>query len=279
MIINHLAYTDNFGYVAVGMGTIAISVDGSHWKNLVKTSVGAMGYNYTASSQFDSGEVRVIGNESPFVVITADGTLKIKKVIIQEKLTSISVKNNHIVAAGTSGTLRTLDTRTIIKNCGAISEHPAIILIEHSDGTEVIRVGAEITIYNKRGRLTKSVHVNEDLRSVCMSDDGRFVAVGAGGSIMVASSPSEWNRIRPITGETLNSVAYGNGVFVAVGDFGTICVSSDLLNWNMSERPITEGLSSVCYSQRNREFLAAGTYTFMKSSDGITWNKVERFGI
>ena len=61
---------------------------------------------------------------------------------------------------------------------------------------------------------------------------GKFLAVGANGTVLASPDAADWTIARPDTAlNPLIAIAYGNGVFVAVDDTGTIMTSSDASLW------------------------------------------------
>ena len=90
---------------------------------------------------------------------------------------------------------------------------------------------------------------------------------------VTAQIPWAWSNSLP-QGNSLNSVAYGNGLYVAVGESGTTMVSADGAQWtvNPSLGPYT--LNAVTYA--NGAFLAvgfnSGSASIVGSSvDGVHW--------
>jgi hypothetical protein len=79
-----------------------------------------------------------------------------------------------------------------------------------------------------RGRAgttwTLRVPGSNDLHGVTYGN-GRFVAVGSGGTILTSPDGVKWTRRTSGTNNLLYGVTYGNGLFVAVGDRGTILTS------------------------------------------------------
>ena len=55
--------------------------------------------------------------------------------------------------------------------------------------------------------------------------NGRFVAVGNGGTILTSPDGVNWTRRTSGTRSWLGGVTYGNGTFVAVGEEGIILTS------------------------------------------------------
>src|SRR5262245_61384773 len=71
---------------------------------------------------------------------------------------------------------------------------------------------------------SQSAGMTNDLHGVTFGD-GRFVAVGTRGIIIVSVDGAQWQVSDSSTASTLWGVAYGGGRFVAVGEGGTIVTS------------------------------------------------------
>jgi len=98
---------------------------------------------------------------------------------------------------------------------------------------------------------------------------GKFVVVGAGGTILSSTDGANWVD-RTIGGpQELRSVTYGNGKFVAVGVSGAVRYSTDGDNWTATTAP--GNLNSVSYG--NGLFAAVGeSRTIITSTNGSTWS-------
>jgi hypothetical protein len=108
--------------------------------------------------------------------------------------------------------------------------------------------------------------------------DGRYVVVGATGSILTSEQGTEWQRVESGTKQSLSGVASGNSRFVAVGNGGTILTSPDGRNWQIAQQE-GEGVDrpwiwSVTYG--DGRFVAVGdSLTAWVSTDGMTWRTVQ----
>ncbi len=101
---------------------------------------------------------------------------------------------------------------------------------------------------------------------------GRFVAVGASGSILTSSNGSSWSFAGSPTTSLLYGVTYGNGVFVASGQAGTIVSSSNGTSWTQRTSGVTNLLYCAAYG--GGRFVVVGTAgAILSSSDGTTWTK------
>lgn len=90
--------------------------------------------------------------------------------------------------------------------------------------------------------------------------NGRYVAIGGGysegdcprqnlkGSVATSTDGQRWIKQFPITSETLNGVAFGNGLFVTVGTKGAVLTSTNGLEWEAQTltpegRPTLNGIT------------------------------------
>ena len=96
--------------------------------------------------------------------------------------------------------------------------------------------------------------------------NGRFVAVGYGGTVLVSTNGTDWaTHLRfDAHGEPIHmgAVAFGNGVFVATKSYYGTWVSTNGVNWGQSTAP---GADSVVFCG---DVFHVGTST---SSNGLDW--------
>lgn len=91
-----------------------------------------------------------------------------------------------------------------------------------------------------------SVPTTADLWSVCYGN-GRFVAVGTGGTILTSPDGLTWTSQASGTTNWLVAVANCDGRFIAVGDQGIILTSSDGVTWTQraSGGPRLNGVADI----------------------------------
>src|ERR1019366_9034502 len=77
--------------------------------------------------------------------------------------------------------------------------------------------------------------------------NGTWLAVGAGGTILVSTNLTTWGSARAVTTNKLNGVLYADGIFVAVGDSATIITSPDGLNWTTQIVPANLGVTGFLH--------------------------------
>jgi len=107
---------------------------------------------------------------------------------------------------------------------------------------------------------------------------GKFVVVGAGGTILTSSDGILWTARTSGTTKLLRGVIFAGGQFVAVGNEGTVLTSPDGIAWTArfsgppggSGTNLTQDLYGVAYS--GSLCLVSGSLgTIITSADGITW--------
>jgi len=89
-----------------------------------------------------------------------------------------------------------------------------------------------------------------------------------------AASFQVWHpRNSGATDRTLNAVAYGNGRFVAVGTGGTVVVSTNGVDWVARPSGVTRDLNAVTFAD-GRFFVGGRNGTMIQSGDGDSWTSV-----
>jgi hypothetical protein len=112
--------------------------------------------------------------------------------------------------------------------------------------------------------------LGNDLLDVAYGN-GRFVAVGQDGTILVSSDGVTWTN-RSVDWNNLLAVTFGNGLFVAVGYFGGLLTSPDGEHWTkpMVPNPYPRDLLDVTFG--NGRFVAVGAGVVW-SADGVHWQE------
>src|SRR4030095_15366290 len=101
--------------------------------------------------------------------------------------------------------------------------------------------------------------------------NGRFVAVGQGGTILVSGDGVTWTN-RSVEWDNLVAIAFGNGVFVAVGFLGGLLTSPDGEHWIKPAAPTgvyPRELLGVSFG--NGRFVAVGNGIVVWSTDAVHW--------
>lgn len=102
---------------------------------------------------------------------------------------------------------------------------------------------------------------------------GRYVAVGEGGTLLVSSDGSHWQRRPAAVAAALRAVAFGGGWFVAVGDGGAAARSANGIDWEAVDTGGTTTLYHVGHGDAG--FVAAGGLTLLASADGGAWQEID----
>jgi hypothetical protein len=104
------------------------------------------------------------------------------------------------------------------------------------------------------------------------SDLSIYVCVGNSGAIVTgATAAGAWTSRTSGTANNLFCVAYGNGKFVAVGASGTIRYSTTGLTWTGATSGTTEALYSVCWTG-SYFIACGSTGALLRSAGGVTWS-------
>ena len=130
-------------------------------------------------------------------------------------------------------------------------------------------VGTTWTLVRTGGGLKSPAGTTgEDLQKVAWGD-GRFVAVGGGGTIVHSVDGETWTGANVSATEDLADVTWGDGRFVAVGG-STIIHSTDGVTWKAASAATEANLSSVTYGA-DRFVAVAYDGTILYSVNGDHW--------
>jgi hypothetical protein len=98
----------------------------------------------------------------------------------------------------------------------------------------------------------------------------KFVAVGAGGTVLRSTDGLNWSKRLSNTSRDLASVAFGNGTWVAVGSGGLVLNSADASFFTLGSSGTEISLRSVTYG--NGFFVAVGdSGAILRSTNGVNW--------
>src|SRR4029077_9314242 len=104
-----------------------------------------------------------------------------------------------------------------------------------------------------------------DLFAVAFGN-GRYIAVGANGTMLTSPGGNTWTAIAPTTGADLRGVTFGSILatattpatsrFVAVGSAGALVTSPDGVTWTAQAPIATNNLTGVVHGT---QFVAVGS--------------------
>jgi hypothetical protein len=120
--------------------------------------------------------------------------------------------------------------------------------------------------------------IKANLNAVAANSQGRFVAVGDGGTATTTTDGISWAALVLGTNKNMHGIECNAGTFIAVGDAGTILRSTDGQVWTERSAPMgTVNLYDVACS--GSRWLAVGANgnagaIFVSDDDGMTWSMV-----
>lgn len=97
----------------------------------------------------------------------------------------------------------------------------------------------------------------------------RYVAVGAGGTVLAAFADQSWMRLSSGTSATLIDLVYAKDKWVAIGSTGEVITSTDGGTWNL-QTTLPTALTGLSFA--GQQFIAMGAgSTYFVSPDGAIW--------
>jgi hypothetical protein len=182
----------------------------------------------------------------------------------------IADSNKYLIVAAGQPILASSDGL----NFSAAGDAPAGMNSVAFDGSNYVAVGGTqiFTSSNSTAWVERTSNSSQWLAAVTRGTS-RWVAVGAGGTVVTSPNTLAWTLRSSGTANNLNGVAFGNGIYVAVGYGGTIITSSDGASWDVQFSGTTAGFYRVRFL--NGQFFALGTNgSLLVSVDGSTWSSV-----
>jgi hypothetical protein len=231
----------------------------------------------------------IAGNESALVVVGTGGYIahgpNVNAMELSAAGSAIGLSSVAAVGARIVGVGPALSTE-LSTNSGATWTTVAlpngaaqIKSVKYADGKFVV-VGASGTVFRSTFGDTWSKRLSNtssDLRDVVF-ENGLWVAVGKAGTIITSPDAAFFSLQNVATEVQLNGVAAGAGQFIAVGLDGAILSSSNGTSWTVRGTEEAVTLNSIAYG--NGRFVAVGLagYT-IASSDLAQWTPTVIFGV
>ena len=98
---------------------------------------------------------------------------------------------------------------------------------------------------------------------------GKFIAVGAGGTLLTSADGTTWTAVASQTTRDLRALAFGASTIVAVGAAGTVITSPDAATWTARPAIGAADLAAVAFGS---QFVAVGRGgAIFTSADAVTW--------
>ncbi len=115
----------------------------------------------------------------------------------------------------------------------------------------------------------------DDLYGVAYGN-GKFVAVGGGGTVVTSPDMVRWTKQRITDVHAFNGVIYANSKFVAVADYGDVATSTDGPHGLCKTTGIDDNFTAVTYG--NGKFVAVcDGGTIATSPDGVDMDRADKY--
>lgn len=139
-------------------------------------------------------------------------------------------------------------------------------------GLTVATASVNIVVSTNGGRTVEPIQApaNSGALSAVRHGDGKFIAVGARGTVLRSFDGCAWTKRLSNTSSDLNDVVYAQNVWVAVGDEGRIVTSVDGAFFNLRSSGTEVDLKGITHGAN--QFVAVGRDgAIAKSSNGLDW--------
>jgi hypothetical protein len=105
---------------------------------------------------------------------------------------------------------------------------------------------------------SSAVSITANQLNAVIFANGKYVAVGAAGTIFTSSDGVTWTSRSMGTTTNLNAITYGAGQFVVVGDGGLEASSTDGISWTSGWTSVSSNLNVISFNSITGMFVSAG---------------------
>jgi hypothetical protein len=145
-------------------------------------------------------------------------------------------------------------------------------------GVMLVGVGdsgqVQVSTDNVKWTVLSSSSTSKQLNDVLYAY-GKFIAVGAGGTIIYSSDGQVWTAAVSQSAQDLNALYYNGSRLVAVGQGGTVLTSTDGVSWKaVAVDGLMQNLAAVTYSSSGYWLAAGSGGAVYSSTDGLSWKAI-----
>jgi hypothetical protein len=264
-IFHIISYNNLFVAVGTGFGfeNVATSTDGVTWANRSLTN---SGHSAIAVGQ---GRVWTLSEGDTTGTSSTDGITWVTQGSTPAGARSMVFSNNEFVAFFAGSVSVSTNFVTWVGRSHGLN----------SDANRQNGAGLNgITLTGFNSNITRSSNnfagISNGGQNVLGSvfGAGRFVFVGANGSIVTSTDTATWTTRTSGFGTTqINAIAFGNGLYVAAGNAGVLTTSTDTITWTTRTSQFgTSNIQAVTFG--NGLFLAGGAGGVLTTSvNGVDW--------
>lgn len=279
--------TGSVQFVAVGTnGTILYSLNGEQWEST------AFGSKYINSVTYAESQFIAVGESG--VIYTSDNGVNWSSQLSNsdQELFDTAYGSGLFVTVGCKGTVLTSNNGYDWADHSDYNDKffcSDLFGIAYGNGI-FVTVGENLYRGDHKGVLASTTNPNKPESWTILTDPSssteldaviyggeKFVAVGAGGTIIYASKTADdWVEADDsvkVTTAQLGAITYANGLYVAAARDGGIIKSTDANLWSLATSGTTTPLYSITHGEN--KFIAVGNNgTMISSIDGESWTVI-----
>ncbi len=238
------------------------------------------GANWSVGASLGASDLRGVVYGSKFLAVGADGaafssadglTWTPSPTGTTTALNSVTFSSAGYVAVGDGGTILTsTDLATWTARSSATSNALNGVAFNGVNVHVVVGDGGTILTSTDTGVTWTAAAsgTTQALYGVAFAA-GKFVAVGAAGTLLTSADGSTWTAVASQTTQDLRALAFGASTIVAVGAAGTVITSPDAATWTAQPAIGAADLAAVAFGS---QFVAVGSGgAIFTSADGVTW--------
>jgi hypothetical protein len=251
-------YGDGFFIIGGSSNTFSTSTDGITWVSRT-TGLGGDGRGLAYGNSVyvfagTSGTLRTSTNSITWTARTSTfGATAINTAVYGNGLFVILGDSGQIRTSGDGITWTSRDGGFGVQNINAVTYSADKKLFIAVANTALISTSTDGILWTTR---SSGLIPDINLRGVGYGD-GRFLACGTAGTMLVSTNAIQWSPINANFGTTtINEVAYHRGLYVAVAEAGQLRTSTDTVTW--TSRPSNSGNNLLGVTAAQSTYIAVG---------------------
>jgi hypothetical protein len=259
-------------FVAVDdQGAILRSTNGIHWQRVESPAVVAL-----QTVRFAGGAFYAAGSGGTLLRSLDGLTWLAIPTAEAEPLVDVAHDGTRFVAIGSDVTVMTsMDGMTWVREGTAERSHLSAVTHGNQRFVAVGYDGLVLTSDLGASWTPARSGTISRLSGVTFGSE-RFVAVGEAGTVLTSMDGRTWEQQVSRTSGWIRAIDFGNQRFVGVTFLGESVTSEDGVSWVSQVISPNIQLVDVAFGADVSAFVAVGPLHIYRSSDGASWNRVER---
>lgn len=267
-----LSHVDGLWFAAGNFGVLFTSQNGIDWNLVMPSDVHKPGFSKNSAIRLKN---QYWIRQSTVWLRSADGILweNGPTRVVSASVSGLVSNGEKVLEFGSSGYIGVTEDLENWKSLKTLQKWTPPYHLFHENGT-LISIGQDGLAYsystNSADWLTLRFPVTKPIVAIAYGQ-GRFVAVGDGGTILVSQDLESWDTVDPLLPNNLHGIFYHDGHFVIPTEQSTILHSTNGLDWTQIKAPASESPFWCANWFRGQFYFGNGKGEMYETADFIEW--------